>query len=129
MAPVVTRPLLFAGRQPFVADDYYTIALEPAGGSAASRVLLAGAFDIGTREDLRKALLGLVGGDPGPRILVDLRRVTFIDSEAINALIEGYLAAEQAGVSLRLTGAHGIVDRVLRVIGLDHLLDPPEAGG
>ncbi|GIE82325.1 hypothetical protein Aph02nite_82750 [Actinoplanes philippinensis] len=112
-----------------MADDYFTIALEPAGGSATSRVLLGGAFDIGTREDLREALLELVGGDPGPRITVDLRQVTFIDSEAINALIEGYLAAERAGVVFRLAGARGIVDRVLRVIGLDHLLDPPETGG
>jgi anti-anti-sigma factor len=112
-----------------VADDYFTIALEPAGGNAASRLLLAGAFDIGSRDDLRKALLDLVGGDPGPRILVDLRRVTFIDSEAIGALIEGYLAAEQAGITFRLARAQGIVDRVLRVIGLDHLLDPPSAEG
>jgi anti-anti-sigma factor len=112
-----------------VADDYFTIALEPAGGSATSRVLLAGAFDIGTREDLRKALLDLIGGDPGSRITVDLRRVTFIDSEAINALIEGFLTAERAGVTFRLAGARGIVDRVLRVVGLDHLLDPPENGG
>ncbi|BEL06925.1 hypothetical protein Q0Z83_051160 [Actinoplanes sichuanensis] len=112
-----------------MADDYYTIALEPAGGSAASRVRLAGAFDIGTREDLRKALHDLIGGDPGSRIVVDLGRVTFIDSEAINALIEGYLAAERDGIEFRLAGARGIVERVLRVIGLDHLLDPPEAGG
>jgi anti-anti-sigma factor len=112
-----------------VADDYFTIALEPAGRSATSRVLLGGAFDIGAREELRKALLELVDGDPGARIVVDLRRVTFIDSEAINALIEGFLAAEQAGLTFRLAGARGIVDRVLRVVGLDHLLDPPEAGG
>jgi anti-anti-sigma factor len=112
-----------------VADDYYTIALEPAGRSAASRVLLAGAFDLGAREDLRTSLLDLVCGDPGPRIVVDLGRVTFIDSEAINALIEGYLAAERAGIVFRLAQAKGIVERVLRVIGLDHLLDPPEAGG
>lgn len=110
----------------FVADDYYTIALEPAGGNATARVLLSGAFDIGTRDDLRQALLDLVADDPGRHVQVDLRQVTFIDSEAINALIEGYLAAERAGVTLRLCGAQGIVDRVLRVVGLDHLLDPPE---
>ncbi len=112
-----------------MADDYFTIALEPASGSATSRVLLVGAFDIGAREDLRKALLELVDDDPGSRITVDLRRVTFIDSEAINALIGGYLAAERAGITFRLAGARGIVDRVLRVIGLDHLLDPPQADG
>jgi anti-sigma B factor antagonist len=112
-----------------VADDYFTIALESAGRSATSRVRLAGAFDIGSREDLRKGLLGLVGDDPGERIVVDLQRVTFIDSEAINVLIEGYLAAERAGITFRLAGARGIVDRVLRVVGLDHLLDPPETGG
>lgn len=110
-----------------MADDYFTIALEPAGGRAASHVRLTGAFDIGARDDLRTAVLDLIGGDPGQRIVVDLRQVTFVDSEAINALIEGYLAAERAGITFRMAGARGIVERVLRVIGLDHLLDPPES--
>jgi anti-anti-sigma factor len=117
---------MFAGRQTSVADDYFTIALEPAGdGDATTRVRLSGAFDIGAREDLCDTLLGLVGPGVGELILVDLHEVTFIDSEAINALIKGYLAADRAGIGFRLTNARGIVDRVLRIVGLDHLLEPP----
>jgi anti-anti-sigma factor len=116
---------MFAGRQTSVADDYYTIALEPADGDATARVRLTGALDIGAREDLCEALLGLIGPDAGERIVVDLQAVTFIDSEAINALIQGYLAAERAGLGFHLANAHGIVDRVLRIVGLDHLMEPP----
>jgi anti-anti-sigma factor len=119
------RPLIFAGRQTSVADDYYTIALEPADDGATAWVRLAGAFDIGAREDLCDTLLGMVGPDAGERILVDLNDVTFIDSEAINALIQGYLAAERSGIDFRLANARGIVERVLRIVGLDHLLEPP----
>jgi anti-anti-sigma factor len=108
-----------------VADDYFTIALEPADGDGTVWVRLSGAFDIGTREDLCDALLGLVDPGAGKRILVDLHEVTFIDSEAINALIKGYLAADRAGIGFRLANARGIVDRVLRIVGLDHLLEPP----
>jgi anti-anti-sigma factor len=123
------RPLIFAGRQTFGADDYFTIALEPADGGATSHVRLSGAFDLDTREDLCDALLGLVGPDSGKRILVDLHDVTFIDSEAINVLIQGYLAADRAGIEFRLANARGIVDRVLRIVGLDHLLEPPASIG
>ncbi|GIE31121.1 hypothetical protein Ait01nite_041660 [Actinoplanes italicus] len=108
-----------------MADDYYTIALEPADDGATARVRLAGAFDIGAREDLCDTLLGMVGPDAGERILVDLNDVTFVDSEAINALIQGYLAAERSGIDFRLANARGIVERVLRIVGLDHLLEPP----
>ncbi|MEU4624000.1 STAS domain-containing protein [Actinoplanes sp. NPDC023801] len=109
-----------------MADDYFTIALEPVDGDATARVRLAGSFDIVAREDLCDALLGLAGPDAGARrIAVDLHDVTFIDSEAINALIQGYLAADRAGIDFRLANARGIVDRVLRIVGLDHLLQPP----
>ncbi|GAA2712288.1 STAS domain-containing protein [Actinoplanes palleronii] len=116
-----------------MTDDYYTIATGPAaadaGGVATVRVTLAGSFDIGARDELRDALLAAVdAGAPGGRVLVDLGQVRFVDSEAISALIQGYLSAETAGLSLRLTGATGVVAKVLTVIGLDHLREDPAPG-
>ncbi|WP_229074648.1 STAS domain-containing protein [Actinoplanes sp. DH11] len=103
-------------------DDYFTITRAPAvDGAAPDRVLLAGDLDMGARDELRDTLVAAAGETTGPRLVVDLRQVRFIDSEAISAILEGYLAAERAGLDFRLTGALGIVRRVFDVIGLDHL--------
>ncbi|WP_436533150.1 STAS domain-containing protein [Actinoplanes sp. HUAS TT8] len=110
-----------------VPDHYFTIhtnEVEPdSDGRPTCRIGLAGSFDIGSRLELRAALLA--AAETGARIVVDLNRVRFIDSEALSALIAGYLAAERAAVSFRLTGAIGIVKRVITVIGLDHLMETP----
>ena len=112
-----------------MTNDYYTISTRPATASAdgvvTARVELAGSFDIGTRDELQDALLEVVEAGAGDRIIVDLGEVRFIDSEALSALIQGYLAAERAGIVLRLAKPVGIVARVINVIGLDHLLDSP----
>ena len=111
-----------------MSDDYFTIAAEPAtdagDGVVTSRVRLTGEFDIDTRDELRDQLLGVIEAGGCRRLLVDLAAVRFIDSEAISALIQGYLAAESAGVAFELTGASGIVRRVITVTGLDHLQQP-----
>ncbi len=110
-----------------VTDRYFTIQTSPvepdSDGLPTCRIELAGSFDIGARVELRAALLA--AAETGARILVDLSRVRFIDSESLSALSAGYLAAERAGLSFRLTGAVGIVRRVITVIGLDHLTDAP----
>lgn len=116
-----------------MADDYFTIALHPAradaDGVVTSRVQLSGEFDIDARDELAGHLRGAVEADDAARVVVDLGRVTFIDSEAIGALIEGHLAADRAGVAFRLAGPQGVVRRVLTVVGLDHLFEPPPALG
>ncbi|MDI6102745.1 STAS domain-containing protein [Actinoplanes sp. NEAU-A12] len=116
-----------------MAHDYFTIASHPAGADAdgvvTSRVQLAGEFDIDSRDELAGRLLGIVEADAAARIVVDLHQVTFIDSEAIGALIEGHLAADRAGIAFRLASADGVVKRVLTVVGLDYLFDPPPAHG
>ena len=84
-----------------------------ADGTALLR--LSGELDINTRDDLREALVAAVGtGD----VVIDLDEVTFIDSEALGALIEGYNAARANGTGFRLINAHGLVDRVLSVSGV-----------
>ncbi|TWG12906.1 STAS domain-containing protein [Actinoplanes teichomyceticus] len=109
-------------------DDHFKIAtsLSVAGdGVTTFSVTLAGSLDLGSRDELRAALLGIVQAGGGGRIVVDLSRVRFIDSEAISALIQSYLAAERAGYSFRLIRAVGIVERVLTVVGLGYLLERP----
>ncbi|GAA1640270.1 STAS domain-containing protein [Actinoplanes couchii] len=113
-------------------DDYYSISLAPVdtgpGGQPTRRVLLTGEFDIDTREELTSRLLDVVettaGGPGGGRIVVDLAGVRFIDSEALGGIIDGYQAADRAGLDFRIANPAGIVKRLFEIIGLDHLLEP-----
>ena len=115
-------------------DDYFTITRETVHPTSDAHenavILLRGEFDLGAREDLHEALLAPVEAGDVTRITVDLGDVTFMDSEAINAIMDGYVAAEKAGIVFRLSRPDGIVKRVLEVLGLVPLVDaddPPES--
>lgn len=115
--------------------DHYTISSATVPGSAGGttvRFSLAGEFDLAARDDLRAALLDAIApgaldavpsGAPAA-IVVDLDAVTFIDSEALGALIDAYVAARAAGRSLRLARPQKLVGRVLDIVGLRHLVEP-----
>ncbi|WP_433830713.1 STAS domain-containing protein [Actinoplanes sp. CA-015351] len=115
-------------------DDYFTITRAPATPGTV-RLLFSGDLDMGSRADIQEALRAAVtdarvlepassgGAGEGSRIVIDLRGVRFIDSEAIAAILDGYVAAEAVGVDFRLAGALGIVRRVFDVIGLQHLFE------
>jgi anti-anti-sigma factor len=57
----------------------------------------------------------------GP-VVVDLRRVSFMDSSGVQALVDGYHTAVVAGGTLTVRGAHGTAARVVHVVGLGRLL-------
>ena len=104
-------------------DEHFTITPEPAidGDGAVVRFRIAGELDMEARDPLRELLLDAVDSRTYAHIVIDLDQISFIDSEAINAIIDGYIAAQHAGITLRLQHANGIVRRVFDVIGFDHL--------
>ncbi|MER6079624.1 STAS domain-containing protein [Streptomyces sp. NPDC013157] len=55
----------------------------------------------------------------GPRVVVDLSEVTFMDSSGVNALVAAHHATRAAQGWLRLAGAHGPVLRTVQLVGLD----------
>lgn len=61
--------------------------------------------------------------DGRTRILIDLSGVTFCDSTGLSAFVRGHHLTAGAGGWLRVAGARGTVDRVLRISGLDTLLE------
>ncbi|WP_436532046.1 STAS domain-containing protein [Actinoplanes sp. HUAS TT8] len=109
-------------------DQTYTLTVEAgdtdADGRRAVVLKIRGALDISGRDDLVAAITGIVAGDC-ERLVVDLSEATFMDSEALGALLEGYSAAEKKGVPMTATGAHGIVYRVLQITGLLTVLQHP----
>jgi anti-anti-sigma factor len=94
--------------------DSYKIGQERAADGSATLLHLGGELDITARDDLREAIrAGLASGD----VVIDLEAVTFIDSEALGALIDGYNAARVKPAGFRVVNANGLVARVLKVSG------------
>ncbi|GIF01470.1 STAS domain-containing protein [Paractinoplanes rishiriensis] len=94
--------------------DSYKIGQERAADGTASLLRIDGELDITARDDLHDAIVAALGhGD----VTVDLGGATFIDSEALGALIDGYNAAQAGSARFRVINAQGLVARVLEVSG------------
>jgi anti-anti-sigma factor len=112
----VTDPPTIATQRLRAGDD----------GTVTWIVRPCGELDITIREELAGVLLEKVADDGAHGVTVDLSETTFLDSEAMASLIEGYAAARRAGKTYRLVNGRGIVHRVLSVAGLLELsADPP----
>ncbi|OUC77783.1 STAS domain-containing protein [Streptomyces swartbergensis] len=84
-------------------------------------VTVVGEIDYHTGEQLRQALD--VCDTARPRLVIDMRQVTFMDSSGINILIAAHQAITEAGGWLRLAGPAGPVLRALQIVGVDALID------
>ncbi len=84
-------------------------------------VTVAGEIDHHTGEALRQALDASTTSRP--RIVVDLSRVTFIDSTGINILIAAHHTLTDADGWIRLAAPTQTVMRTLQIIGVDTLID------
>jgi anti-anti-sigma factor len=101
------------------------------------RVRVVGELDAWTGPVLSGALGGLQhrSGLPvqrQPDVVLDLRRLSFLDTGGVTALADGRLALLTAGRHLRLVGAQPHIRRLLAYAAsagwLDQdLLDPPQA--
>ncbi|MER5452827.1 STAS domain-containing protein [Streptomyces sp. NPDC002766] len=90
------------------------------------RVLtLAGEIDHHTGDTLRQSLDAI--STPRPRVVVDMRQVTFMDSSGINILIAAHHTLSEAGGWLRLAALGPTVMRTIRLVGIDALIDCRES--
>jgi anti-anti-sigma factor len=89
------------------------------GGGACLR--LAGELDLSTAPELAAAIDRLAEAGEH-RVLLDLTDLTFCDSTGMAVFVRGDNQAVAAGGWLRLTGASGRVERVLRITGLADVL-------
>lgn len=84
-------------------------------------VLLDGDIDIAVAAELVTALETALETQPS-NVLVDLNRVTFMDSTALNALVRGHKRAHAVGGTFRLVGRNTRVEKLLRITQLDGVL-------
>ena len=76
--------------------------------------------DLSAQHDgeLRKALVGLIG-DKSANIVVDMRKVTFMDSTIIGTLVWGMKNVRESGGDVRLFGLHDFVQKLFTITLLD----------
>jgi anti-sigma B factor antagonist len=95
------------------------------------RVILIGELDIASADGLEKQLAAIEVDSPATLVL-DLRRVDFIDSTGLRALIAADERARSEGRRLAMVSGPEAVARVLAVTQLDQrfeIVDHPDAVG
>lgn len=94
------------------------------------QISLQGEVDMATARHLEAAVARELD-DGSDWLLVDMRRVTFVDSTGVTALFRAHEEAEGRGGALRVVAGPGPVRRVLSVSGIDQLVavfdDPAQA--
>jgi anti-sigma B factor antagonist len=88
----------------------------------AHLVRLYGDFDITGFKQVDEALVGIQAGGR-PTVTLDLRRLTFIDSSGIRAILRADARARSLGERLRLIAGPDRVQKVFRITRLDDQLE------
>jgi anti-anti-sigma factor len=84
-------------------------------------VALAGELDLHEAKRLSAAMSEVLTG-PITAIEVDVRKLTFIDSAGIRAVLIARAEAERLGVAFRLWGASTAVGRIMKIAGVEDLM-------
>ncbi len=86
-------------------------------------VALTGECDLAVSEQLTSVLLGALRD--AAVVVVDLSRLTFLDSSGVHGLVVAHHAARDRGARLYAVAPTGMVATVLDVTGVGDLLSPP----
>jgi anti-sigma B factor antagonist len=86
------------------------------------RLSVSGEIDISTVDQLRSAVMEVLGQPGVSRLLLDFDPLRFLDSSGIAALIGAYRTAEEQGVGFGVLNCHGTVRHVLEITGVYEVL-------
>ena len=98
-----------------------TVLHEVWGGPDRVRLVLSGEIDVSVRDDLRGVLHDVVATAAGATDL-DLHDVTFLDCAGVGEFIRAYNEAQRLGHTVTVSGAQGVVRRVLELTDVLALL-------
>jgi anti-sigma B factor antagonist len=88
---------------------------------------LKGELDLPSSRKLVEALDELTPG--ARRVLVDVQRVSFVDSSGLSALLQSRRRCEERGIEFKVTPGTPAVTRLLEITGLTDLPAPEPASG
>ncbi|MBJ7455576.1 MAG: STAS domain-containing protein [Thermoleophilia bacterium] len=97
-------------------------------GPERTRLSPVGELDLSTARIFVAALEAALRGRPGG-VVLDLRRLAFIDAWSIGAIVSARTRAAQWGGTLTLSHPRGEVWRMLEICSLGHLCGPYESSG
>ena len=87
-------------------------------------VELTGELDISSASSVESRLIEVEQREPVPeRVILDLRRVNFIDSTGLSMIINADGRARKAGRRLTIVSGDGVPRRILRTVGLEDKLE------
>ncbi len=102
------------------ADGQLLAVRVEASGDGASVVTLAGELDLSTIPRIESQLLVLVRSNGG--LVVDLTRLSFIDSSGIGLLIKAFREVDGGGRLHTVVAPGSQVERVFQIAGIDRAL-------
>jgi anti-sigma B factor antagonist len=89
---------------------------------------ISGEIDMSNCDRLHMLLVAMLD-EPGlERVELDLAALTFIDSRGVGVLVSAQRRAQARQVGFGLVNAHGLVLRVLQVLGVDKMLAALDSG-
>ncbi|HLU70692.1 MAG TPA: STAS domain-containing protein [Nonomuraea sp.] len=98
------------------------LKIEVAETEGAAAVRLRGDLDKMTASGL-KARLDALAAEGRVEVVIDATGLEFCDSSGLWVLVEHQRTVAARGGTLRLTGVHGVLERVLDVTGLKAVFD------
>src|ERR1700738_4079177 len=98
--------------------EAFAVSIDASGVHTAAVVRLTGELDMATAPELEACLLALEGKD----IIVDMARLTFMDSSGIRVLLIAFKRPAAADQTLVLRSPSAQVARTLRMSGVDEVL-------
>lgn len=101
-------------------DETFDSTLEH--GSGSSVVSVSGEVDVATAPELRGRLDEAIEQAPA-LLVVDLTKVSFIDSTALGVLIGARERCTAAGVTIRLVVTEARILKIFEITGLTELFD------
>lgn len=90
---------------------------------AATVIEATGRLDMVAAPQLKALIQAAVTKGEIP-VVIDLSGITFMDSTGLAALISGLRVTRQVGSDLRIAGATSQVLSVLRMTGIDRVIQP-----
>lgn len=87
-------------------------------GDGTVVVQVRGELDLATEDGLRSLLVDLASRVRPPSIVIDMAKLTFVDSTGIGALTAGYNAAIENRVGFLVRDLSPTVEKQLRIAGL-----------
>ena len=92
-------------------------------GDGISVIELAGRLVLGTSGQAAEWKLQSAVGEGMRRLVIDLSRLTAMDSMGVGVLVMLAGQLRDAGGALKLAGAQGAVAHTLRVVNIDRLIE------